>query len=157
MSSMFKIFVGNISFETTEEQLRKVFEPHIEIEDLVIARDEESGKSRGFAFVMTRDPIRGRRAVNQVGKFFIDGRLAYTKEAHGGKKTAGRGGQRGGRRVSHRPRPNRRRGFTAQGEGGGGGGAPRPRPSRGYVGIEDEKPPTPPPANVESESSQQSR
>lgn len=153
MSSMFKIFVGNISFETTEEQLRKVFEPHIEIEDLVIARDEESGKSRGFAFVMTRDPIRGRRAVNQVGKFFIDGRLAYTKEAHGGKKSAA---GRGRRRVSHRPPPNRRRGMTPRGQAGAGGGAPRPRPSRGYVGLEDEKPPTPP-ANVESESSQQSR
>lgn len=160
MSNMYKIFVGNISFETTEDQLRKVFEPHMEIEDLVIAREEETGKSKGYGFVMTRDPIRGRRAVTQVGKFFIDGRLAYAKEAHNGKPSAkGRGGAGRGnrRRVSHRPRPMRRsvsrsagaNGSAAGGGGYTGGGEARQPVSRGYVGLDGSTAPaSPPPGNA---------
>ena len=165
MSSMFKIFVGNIGFDTTEQKLRKIFEPHIEIEDLVVASDPETGKSKGYAFVMTRDHIRGRRAVAQVGKFFIDGRLAYAKESHSKKSRAQmrRDKMRGARRVSHRPRPMRRGNFTARGGGGSQGGKAGDRSvnangnthangdgrtdasaatgqsvSRGYVGLNEE-------------------
>ncbi|MEX2672608.1 MAG: hypothetical protein WD294_10910 [Phycisphaeraceae bacterium] len=154
---MFKIFVGNISFETTEEQLRRIFEPHIEIEDLVIAREADSGKSKGYGFVMTRDPIRGRRAIFQIGKFFIDGRLAYIKEARNKKNQPAK---RPARRVSHRPKPFRGRrsdvgsaaprpssnGNGAAGSNGGGPGGV----SRGYVGMEEDapRPVTPPPGNA---------
>lgn len=184
MSSMFKIFVGNISFETTEDKLRRIFEPHMEIEDLVIARDTETGKSKGYGFVMTRDTIRGRRALTQIGKFFIDGRLAYTKEAHNGKPgKPARGGARGGRRrVSHRPRPMRRsfasgnasaRPTTSSNGNGNGahdrssGGYTGTRDdaasqpvSRGYVGLNEEQSPDTSPTpgnNVASDQSPKSR
>jgi RNA recognition motif-containing protein len=83
VSTMFKIFIGNVNFKTTEEQLRKVFEPHMQIEDLVIARDPETGQSKGYGFVMTRDENQGRDAMNKIGKFFIDNRLVYLREAGG--------------------------------------------------------------------------
>ncbi|MBI1368744.1 MAG: hypothetical protein GC162_08850 [Planctomycetes bacterium] len=95
MSTMFKIFIGNLNFKTTEEQLRAVFEPHIVIEDLVIARDEKTGQSRGFGFVMTRDPEKARIALRRIGKVMMDNRLVYFKEAHGKK-------------IGYKPRPTHR-------------------------------------------------
>ena len=44
MSTMFKVFVGNIGFDTTEDDIRKIFEPHIVIEDVVIAREQDTGQ-----------------------------------------------------------------------------------------------------------------
>jgi len=121
MSQMYKIFVGNVNFTTTEDQIKEIFEPHITIEDIVIARDEETGKSRGYAFVMTRDPDQGRRAMRTIGKFELDGRLVYLQESHGGKKPPKkprRGGPRGPRRGEPRrgPRPDQRN----DSEGGSG-------------------------------------
>jgi len=109
VSTMFKIFIGNVNFKTTEEQLRKVFEPHMEIEDLVIARDPETGQSKGYGFVMTRDADEGRRAMSKIGKFMMDNRLVYLREA-GGKKRVRKPKRRGGHRPPHRsrrPRPSR--------------------------------------------------
>lgn len=86
MSQMYKIFVGNLNFTTTEQQLIEIFEPHITIEDLVIVQDEETGKPRGYAFVMTRDREQGKKALRTIGKFELEGRLVYLKESHDGKK-----------------------------------------------------------------------
>ena len=110
MSTMYKIFAGNLSFETTEDQLRNVFESHIEIEDVVIARDERTGRSRGFGFIMTRDADKGRMALRRVGKVQMDGRLVYFKESCGKKKPPARpqrGRRRGGPRTPRQrtPRP----------------------------------------------------
>ena len=135
MSQMFKIFVGNINFTTTEEQLKDIFEPHITIEDLVIARDEETGVSRGYAFVMTRDPEEGRRAMKSIGKFELEGRLVYLKESHDGKKKnmkpamsrgRGRGPRRDGPpRGGGRPRSGGG-GYSRNSDGGRGGGYSNP-------------------------------
>ena len=86
MSQMYKIFVGNLNFTTTEDQLKEIFEPHITIEDLVIVQDEETGEPRGYAFVMTRDREQGKKALRTIGKFELEGRLVYLKESHDGKK-----------------------------------------------------------------------
>ena len=137
VSQMFKIFIGNVSFKTTEEQLRPFFASHLTVEDLVIARDAE-GKSKGYGFVMTRDPVAGRAAMARIGKFEIDGRRVYLKEAHGKKfgpkpKRSGGGNRRGG------PRP-----FNPDARSGGlnqRSGYDRPRressstPNSGYIGI----------------------
>ncbi|MDX1564767.1 MAG: hypothetical protein R3236_05135, partial [Phycisphaeraceae bacterium] len=77
---MFKVFVGNLSFKTTVEQIREIFEPHIEIEDVVIATDPKTSKKLGYGFVMTRDADKGRAALRRIGKKYIDGRLVYFKE-----------------------------------------------------------------------------
>jgi RNA recognition motif-containing protein len=130
MSAMFKIFIGNISFKTTEDMLRERFTPHMTIEDLVIARDEATGKSKGYGFVMTRDPEVGRKAMMRIGKFEIDGRLIYLKEAHGKKFKKKSGSRQGG--------PPQRRPDRPQGGGFNGGNRPRgnfnsnrPRPAGG--------------------------
>jgi len=113
---MYKIFVGNVSFTATEEQIKQVFDPHIVVEDIVIARDE-SGKSKGYGFVLTRDQDKARAALRQIGKPLVGGRRLYFKEAHG-KKVASNGGPQ-------RDRPLRgRRPFRPR--------TPRPRPQIGY-------------------------
>lgn len=133
MSQMFKIFIGNVSFKTTEDHLRPFFERHLTIDDLVIARDAE-GKHQGYGFVMTKDADAGRRAMYRIGKFELDGRRIYLKEAHGkklghkpGKRPGGGGGGRGGQRPMRGPS-----------NGGGGGGfrrsnsPQRPQNAGGY-------------------------
>ncbi|MBI1375040.1 MAG: hypothetical protein GC159_20165 [Phycisphaera sp.] len=108
MSTMFKMFVGNVAFTVTEDQLRKLFEPHLPIEDVIIARDGE-GKSRGFGFVLTRDHEAGKKAIIRLGKIEMDGRRMYLKEA--GDKTPPRGGRRGG---GGRPQRGGRRPFRSR-------------------------------------------
>ncbi len=114
MSTMFKVFVGNLSFKTSVDQIRQIFEPHVEVEDVVIATDPKTEKKLGYGFVMTRDATKGRQALRRIGKKYLDGRLVYFKEAHGKK---------GGRKPStHRVRTRR----------------PRPHQTRirsGYVGL----------------------
>jgi RNA recognition motif-containing protein len=128
---MFKIFVGNVNFKTTEDQLRELFEPHLdEIEDVVIARDPETGRSRGYGFVMTRDHEQGKEAIRNIGKARIDGRLVYLKQAHGKRKrakptTGAPAGHRGPRRMRDRPRQTAHRGSR------------RPMRSQGYAGLND--------------------
>lgn len=85
MSALFKVFIGNVNFKTTEEQLRRLFEPHVELEDLVIARDARTGKPQGFGFALIKDHAKAREAIRRIGKVYIDGRLVYLKEAHGKK------------------------------------------------------------------------
>ena len=108
MSTMYKIFAGNVSFSTTEDQLREVFSPYIEVEDAVIARDAETGKPRGYGFVMTRDAEKARAAMRKVGKVEIDGRLVYFREA-GAKSPRGKRPLGRGRRPNFNPRRDRPR------------------------------------------------
>jgi len=82
---MFKIFAGNVNFRTTEQKLRALFDPLLEIEDVVIARDPKTGRSLGYGFIMTRDAEQGRAAMRRLGKQYIDGRLVYFREATGRK------------------------------------------------------------------------
>lgn len=60
---MFKIYVGNLDPRVTIEQVRELFSPFATIEDAVLASDAKTGKAKGFAIVMVRDPEIGRAAV----------------------------------------------------------------------------------------------
>jgi len=60
---MFKIYVGNLDPRVKIEQVRELFSPFMTIEDAVLVSDSSSGKPKGFAIVMTRDPEIGRAAV----------------------------------------------------------------------------------------------
>lgn len=147
MSKMFKIFAGNVNFQTTEEKLREVFEPHIEIEDVVIARDPRTGRSRGFGFVMTRDAEKGRRAIQKVGKVEIDNRKVYFKEATGKpskrkKAQRGRQGRRGGQTRTAKPRPPRPR-IATRSFGYRSADEERQSGSSGYAGTSGQQPPSP--------------
>jgi RNA recognition motif-containing protein len=60
---MFKIYVGNLDPRVTIEQIRELFSPFLAIEDAVLAADPKTGKAKGFAIIMVRDPEIGRAAV----------------------------------------------------------------------------------------------
>lgn len=111
--AMFKIYVGNISFETTEDDLRSLFEPHGEIDDVIIAKDKESEKPLGYGFVLMPDEEDGRRAVDAVNMSELGGRRLVVKVSHGKKKKktqlADTNGDRSRRRGG--PRRARARGY----------------------------------------------
>jgi RNA recognition motif-containing protein len=131
---MFKIFVGNLSFTTTDQAVRDLFSRYFTVEDCVMAIDPKTNKPRGFAIVMTRDDVKARAALESMRGVRLDGRLLIVNEARGkGKKGApgsGPGGPRGPRGprsgvpsgISHRPRGRSFRASDRPSSGGGGGG-----------------------------------
>jgi RNA recognition motif-containing protein len=77
-----KIYVGNLSKETTEPQIRESFEKYGEVTSLNIVLDKESGKSRGFAFVeMSSDEQAGEAITGMNGKDLY-GNLLKVNEAN---------------------------------------------------------------------------
>ena len=100
-----KIFVGNLSFNTTEQSLRALFEARGEIEEVAIVTDRESGRSRGFGFVTMADNNAARTAIEELNGYELDGRALNVSEARakadrprGGGGGGGYGGGRGGGR-----------------------------------------------------------
>jgi RNA recognition motif-containing protein len=105
-----KLYVGNLSFKTTEAGLREVFEAEgWTVKDLALMSDRETGRPRGFGFVTLGSDQEAQAAIAKLDGFELDGRRLRVNEAQA--KPAGGGGGGG-------------RGF---GGGGGGGG-------RGYGG-----------------------
>jgi RNA-binding protein Musashi len=75
-----KLFIGGISWETTEEKLRDYFKAYGEVTETVIMKDRATGRARGFGFVIFADPSVADRVVNE--KHTIDGRtvsLSYLR------------------------------------------------------------------------------
>ncbi|KAI8811427.1 hypothetical protein BJ742DRAFT_658746, partial [Cladochytrium replicatum] len=92
-----KIFVGNLSWGTTDESLRHTFGQFGEITDAVVLRDRETGRSRGFGFVTFATTESAQAAVDNMNEQELDGRnvrvnLANERPAGGG----GGGGYGGG-------------------------------------------------------------
>jgi cold-inducible RNA-binding protein len=91
---MKNLFVGNMSFQTTESDLRALFEPFGPITRVHLATDRETGRARGFAFVeMTNDEDAAKAIAALDGKE-VGGRNLKVNEAR--PKTEGRGGGGGG-------------------------------------------------------------
>ena len=89
---MKNLYVGNIAFSTTEEQIREMFQPYGAIEKINVVRDQDTGQPRGFAFIeMTSDEEAGK-AIMAVNGSSIGGRALIVNEAR--RKTE-RGGGRG--------------------------------------------------------------
>jgi cold-inducible RNA-binding protein len=92
---MKNLYVGNLAFGTTEEQLREMFQPYGAIEKINVVRDQDSGQPRGFAFVeMTSDEEAGK-AIIAVNGSTVGGRAVIVNEAR--PKTERGGSDRGGR------------------------------------------------------------
>jgi cold-inducible RNA-binding protein len=104
---MAKIYVGNLPFNATEDQVRALFAQHGTVESVALPSDRETGRPRGFGFVemSSADAARAIQAVN--GKD-LGGRPLRVNEAQDKPRTGGGGG--GGRG-----------GFGGGGGGGGGG------------------------------------
>jgi RNA recognition motif-containing protein len=90
-----KIYVGNISFNTSEDSLRNAFAAHGEVEDVAVITDRDTGRPRGFAFVTMPDNA-ARAAINALNGKELDGRTLNVTEARAKTDRAGGGGGGGG-------------------------------------------------------------
>jgi RNA recognition motif-containing protein len=93
------IYVGNCSFDTTEQQLRDVFSAYGQVDKVNVITDRDTGRPRGFAFVEMSDNAAAQAAIRGVNGTEVGGRTLNVNEAkprnEGG---GGGGGGRGGRR-----------------------------------------------------------
>ena len=97
---MKNIFVGNLSFNTNEDELRQIFEGYGQVDRVSILTDRDTGRSRGFGFVEMASDEDGEKAIaalngSQVGGRTINVNEARPKAEHGGGGFGGGGG--GGR------------------------------------------------------------
>jgi RNA recognition motif-containing protein len=110
-----RLYVGNLSFNTSEETLRECFGEVGEVTDVHIVSDRETGRSRGFGFVTMGTSEAAANAIAQMDGATLDGRALRVNEAE--ERSAGGGGGGGG--------GGRRGGFGGGGGSGGGGGGGR--------------------------------
>ncbi len=91
-----KLYVGNLAFSTTEEELRELFETHGPIESVSVITDRETGRARGFAFVEFEEASGADAAMQALDGRDVGGRTIRVNEAH--ERRGGRpgGGGRGG-------------------------------------------------------------
>ncbi len=75
------IFVGNLSYNTTEESLREAFEAHGTVKSAKVISDRETGRSRGFGFVEMPDDNQARAAIEALDGKPLDGRPIKVNEA----------------------------------------------------------------------------
>ena len=100
--SVMNIYVGNLSYNTTEGSLRTAFEPHGEVTSAAVISDRDSGRSKGFGFVEMADDEQARAAIKALDGSEVDGRQIKVNEARpraeggGGRGGGGRGGGGGG-------------------------------------------------------------
>lgn len=100
-----KLFVGNLSFNTTENDLQDTFSAHGTVVEANLMMDRASGRSRGFAFVTMSTPEEAQAAIDSLNGKSIDGRALTVNVARPREERAGGGG-----------------GGGYRGGGGGGGG-----------------------------------
>jgi RNA recognition motif-containing protein len=104
-----KLFVGNLSFNTTENDLQDAFAAHGTVVETNLMMDRMSGRPRGFAFVTMGSPEEAQKAIDAMNGKQLDGRPLTVNVARPREERPGGGGGGGGRREF-------------RGGGGGGGG-----------------------------------
>jgi cold-inducible RNA-binding protein len=98
---MSKLYVGNLSWNTTDDTLRTTFSEFGEVTDSIIMRDRETGRARGFGFVTFASEEQANAAVDALNEQELDGRrirvnVANARPAGGSGFGGGRGGGYGG-------------------------------------------------------------
>lgn len=91
-----KIYVGNLSYNTTQSSLEEQFAAYGQVEEVAIINDRETGRPRGFAFVTMANKDEGQQAIDGMNGVELDGRTLTVNEAR--PKPAGGGGGGGHRR-----------------------------------------------------------
>jgi RNA recognition motif-containing protein len=91
------IFVGNLSYQTTQDELHSVFAQYGNVERVNIVTDRDSGQPRGFAFVEMTEARDAETAISQLNGAELNGRTMNVNEARPKPAGAGFGGGRGGR------------------------------------------------------------
>ena len=112
------IYVGNLSFKSSEEDIRQAFSAFGEVKSVSIIKDKETGRSRGFAFVEMPSASEAQAAISAMNGKDFGGRVLTVNEARPREERAPRGPRRdeGGDRSYYR-----------DGERRGGGGRDRDR------------------------------
>src|SRR5437868_15533656 len=106
-----KLYVGNLSYETTDADLTKMFEPFGRVESAQVIMDRDTGRSKGFGFVEMKTDQEAQAAIAALNGKEMEGRALTVNEARPKTEGGGRGGSGGGR--------------GGYGGGGGGGGGRR--------------------------------
>jgi RNA recognition motif-containing protein len=140
-----RLFVGNLSYATTEADLRGYFGAVAPPSQVVVPLDRETGRPRGFAFVEFQDRSHAEQAIQRFNGQVFNGRPLAVSEARA-REDRGPGGP---------PRPGGPGGYSSPRPGGGFGGPPRPggpggfsgpRPGGGFGGPRPFDPAAPAPA-----------
>ena len=87
-----KLYVGNLSFETTENDLQDLFEKHGTVNEVHLMMDKMTGKSRGFAFVTMNDDTQAKSAMGALNGTELSGRKLTVNEARPREDRPNRGG-----------------------------------------------------------------
>ena len=111
-----KLFVGNLSFNTTENDLQDAFAAHGTVMEANLMMDRMTGRPRGFGFITMSTPEEAEKAIEALNGADLDGRALTVNIARPREERSGGGGGGGGRR-----------GGGGGGYGGGGGGGRRDR------------------------------
>jgi cold-inducible RNA-binding protein len=90
-----KLFVGNLSFNTTENDLQDTFAAHGTVVEANLMTDRTSGRPRGFGFVTMSTPEEAKKAIDALNGALLDGRNLTVNEARPKEERSG-GGFRGG-------------------------------------------------------------
>ena len=122
-----KLYVGNLSFNTTETELQDLFAQAGVVNEVVLMQDKFTGKSRGFAFVTMASDAEATTAVTQFNGKTVDGRALTVNEARPREERSGGGGGGGGGRSGGGGYGG---GGGGRSGGGGGGGRGERRDSR---------------------------
>ncbi|XP_043946578.1 cold-inducible RNA-binding protein B-like [Protopterus annectens] len=119
-----KLFVGGLPFQTTEQSLEDVFCRYGQITEVIVVKDRETQKSRGFGFVTFENPDDANDAREAMDGQTLDGRQIRVDKA-GQSRGGSRGGQSGGGRGYSRGRGGYggRGGYSSGGYGGYGSGS----------------------------------
>lgn len=78
---MVNIYVGNLSYNTTDEDLRKAFEQYGQVRSSQVIMDRETNRSRGFGFVEMDDDTEAASAIESLNGYELDGRALRVNEA----------------------------------------------------------------------------
>ncbi|XP_018415030.1 PREDICTED: cold-inducible RNA-binding protein B-like isoform X2 [Nanorana parkeri] len=95
-----KLFIGGLSFDTNEQSLEEVFCKHGPIAEVVVVKDRETKRSRGFGFVTFENPDDAKDAMQAMNGMSVDGRQIRVDQAgksSGDRRGGFRGGSSGGR------------------------------------------------------------
>ena len=90
---MFRIYVGNLSFQTTEQALNDLFAEHGQVNSVAIITDRITGRSRGFGFVEMPDDTEAKAAMGAVDGTEVDGRTLKVNEARAREERTSGGGR----------------------------------------------------------------
>jgi RNA recognition motif-containing protein len=118
-----RLYVGNLSYQVTEKDLRDAFAAYEHVESVAVIIDRTSGRSNGFGFVEISDEAEAKAAIEEMDGKVLEGRALKVNEARQrpDKPRGGRGGTRGGGRSQGGRDGHGSRGGQG-GKGGGRGG-----------------------------------